>query len=241
MTRTLEVTILMKLTVNGHAGRIASLADLRRNLAPFASQQFREIWLRMDAGGPSLGGLINTNVGVLTYFRHDEGDTGFTTRTPMYDETDSTLGGLAFDGLYEGEHVRVVTYCWMSNGVEEEFPASWAVTQSDIMRALEHFAEHEGRRAPFLRWHDNAVAEPSHKVTQPEKGQFTVVLQSAGAMKIEVIVQVRFVTGLGLKEASDLIEGAPKNVIEGIARNEAEKIRAILEKAGATVEIKCSL
>ena len=229
----------MELNVNDHRSRIASVADLRRNLAPFASQQFREIWVSMDEGGPSLGGLINTNVGVLTYFRHDEGDTGFTTRNPMYDETDSTLGGLAFDGLYEGEHVRVVTYYW-SNGVDEEFPASWAVTQSDIMRALEYFVEHEGRRAPFLQWHDNTVAEPSPEITQPkEKGEFTVVLQNAGAMKLEVIREVRALTGLGLKEARDLVEGAPRNVIEGVARNEAEKIKAALEKAGATVEIKC--
>jgi ribosomal protein L7/L12 len=108
------------------------------------------------------------------------------------------------------------------------------------MRALEYFVQHEGRRPPFLQWHDDAVAEPSHKVTQPEKGQFTAVLQSAGGMKIEVIKEVRFVTGLGLKEAKDLVEGAPKNVIEGVARNEAEKIKATLEKVGATVEIKCS-
>ena len=66
---------------------------------------------------------------MLTYFRHDEGDTGFTTRNPMYDEIDSRLGGLAFDDLYEGEHVRVVTYFW-SNGVDEEFPASWAVSRT---------------------------------------------------------------------------------------------------------------
>jgi len=59
-------------------------------------------------------------------------------------------------------------------------------------------------------------------------------------MKIEVIRQVRFVTGLGLKEAKDLVEGAPKNVIEGVARSGAEKIKATLEAVGVTVEIKCS-
>jgi large subunit ribosomal protein L7/L12 len=89
-------------------------------------------------------------------------------------------------------------------------------------------------------WHDNTVAEPSPEITQPkEKGEFTVVLQNAGAMKLEVIREVRALTGLGLKEAKDLVEGAPRNVIEGVARNEAEKIKAALEKAGATVEIKC--
>jgi len=63
------------------------------------------------------------------------------------------------------------------------------------------------------------------EITQPkEKGEFTVVLQTVGGMKIEVIREVRSITGLGLKEAKDLVEAAPKNVIEGVARNEAEKI-----------------
>ena len=68
----------------------------------------------------------------------------------------------------------------------------------------------------------------------------TVVLQTAGEMKIEVIREVRALTRLGLKEAKDLVEGAPKNVIEGVARFEAEKIKAALEEVGATVEIKRS-
>lgn len=229
----------MKLKVNGHASRIATVADLRRNLATFASQQFREVWLSVEAGGPRLGALINTNVGVLTYLRHDEGDTGFSSRNPTYDESD-TLGGLAFDGLFEGEHVPVITYR-LSNGQEDEFPASWAVPQSDIMRALEYFAQHEGHRPPFVQWHGDAVAEPPHEIPQPkEKGEFTVVLQTAGGMKIEVIREVRVLTGLGLREAKDLVEGAPKNVIEGVARNEAETIKATLERVGATVELKCS-
>ena len=82
-------------------------------------------------------------------------------------------------------------------------------------------------------------AAQQHKVTQPEKGQFTVVLQSAGGMKIEVIREVRFVKGPGLKEAKDLVEGAPMNVIQGVARNEAEKIKATLEKVGAKVMLEC--
>ena len=231
--------MLMKLTVNGHASRIASVADLRRNLAPFASQQFREIWVSTVSGGPSLCAHMNTNVGCLMYLRHDQGDTGFTSRNPMYDESD-TLGGLAFDGRYGTEkHVPVITYRW-SNGMEEEFPASWALPESDIVRALEYFVEHEGRRPPFVEWHDDAVAEPSHEITQPkEKGEFTVVLQTVGGMKIEVIREVRSITGRGLKEAKDLVEAAPKNVIEGVARNEAEKIKASLEEVGGTVEIKC--
>ena len=71
-----------------------------------------------------------------------------------------------------------------------------------------------------------------------EKTEFTVVLAAIGDKKIEVIKEVRAVTGLGLKEAKDLVEGAPKNVKEGIAKDEAEKIKAQLEKAGAKVELK---
>jgi large subunit ribosomal protein L7/L12 len=71
-----------------------------------------------------------------------------------------------------------------------------------------------------------------------EKTEFTVVLASAGDKKIEVIKEVRAITGLGLKEAKDLVEGAPKPVKEGVAKDEAEKIKGQLEKAGAKVELK---
>ena len=71
-----------------------------------------------------------------------------------------------------------------------------------------------------------------------EKTEFTVVLAGAGEKKIEVIKEVRALTGLGLKEAKDLVEGAPKNVKEGVTKEEAEKMKATLEKAGAKVELK---
>jgi large subunit ribosomal protein L7/L12 len=71
-----------------------------------------------------------------------------------------------------------------------------------------------------------------------EKTEFTVVLAAAGDKKIEVIKEVRALTGLGLKEAKDLVEGAPKPVKEGVAKEEADKIKATLEKAGAKVELK---
>jgi large subunit ribosomal protein L7/L12 len=71
-----------------------------------------------------------------------------------------------------------------------------------------------------------------------EKTEFTVVLASAGDKKIEVIKEVRAITGLGLKEAKDLVEGAPKPVKEGVNKEEAEKIKATLEKAGAKIELK---
>ena len=71
-----------------------------------------------------------------------------------------------------------------------------------------------------------------------EKTDFTVVLASAGDKKIEVIKEVRALTGLGLKEAKDLVEGAPKTVKEGANKEEAGKIKATLEKVGAKVELK---
>ena len=71
-----------------------------------------------------------------------------------------------------------------------------------------------------------------------EKIEFTVVLAAAGDKKIEVIKEVRAITGLGLKEAKDLVEGAPKNVKEGVPKDEADKVKAQLEKAGAKVELK---
>jgi large subunit ribosomal protein L7/L12 len=71
-----------------------------------------------------------------------------------------------------------------------------------------------------------------------EKTEFTVVLVAAGEKKIEVIKEVRALTGLGLKEAKDLVEGAPKNVKESVSKDEAEKVKAQLEKAGAKVELK---
>ena len=71
-----------------------------------------------------------------------------------------------------------------------------------------------------------------------EKTEFTAVLAAIGDKKIEVIKEVRALTGLGLKEAKDLVEGAPKPVKEGVTKDEAEKIKAQLEKVGAKVELK---
>jgi len=71
-----------------------------------------------------------------------------------------------------------------------------------------------------------------------EKTEFTVVLTGAGDKKIQVIKEVRAITGLGLKEAKDLVEGAPSNVKEDVSKDEAEQIKAKLEEAGAIVDIK---
>ena len=71
-----------------------------------------------------------------------------------------------------------------------------------------------------------------------EKTEFNVILASAGDKKIEVIKEVRGITGLGLKEAKDLVEGAPKPLKEGVGKDEANKIKETLEKVGAKVELK---
>lgn len=83
-----------------------------------------------------------------------------------------------------------------------------------------------------------AAAPAAAAAQAEEKTEFTVVLASVGEKKIEVIKEVRALTGLGLKEAKDLVEGAPKPVKEGVNKDEAEKIKTTLEKVGAKVELK---
>ncbi len=85
-----------------------------------------------------------------------------------------------------------------------------------------------------------AAAAPAAAAAAPaeEKTEFTVVLLEAGANKIGAIKEVRAITGLGLKEAKDLVEGAPKPVKEGVSKQEAEEIKKKLEAAGAKVELK---
>src|SRR6195256_6007422 len=85
-----------------------------------------------------------------------------------------------------------------------------------------------------------AVAAPGAAAAAPveEKTEFTVMLAAVGDKKIEVIKEVRALTGLGLKEAKDLVEAAPKAVKEGVNKEEADKIKTTLEKVGAKVELK---
>ena len=83
-----------------------------------------------------------------------------------------------------------------------------------------------------------AGAAPAAAAAVEEKTEFTVVLKAAGEKKVEVIKAVRAVTSLGLKEAKDLVEGAPQNVKEGVSKDEAAKVKKELEAAGATVEVK---
>ena len=120
-----------------------------------------------------------------------------------------TLGGMTVLELVE-----------LKNKIEEE----WGITAAAPVAVAAPGA------APAAGG-DGAAAEE-------EKTSFDVVLTAAGDKKIQVIKVVRAVTGLGLKEAKDLVEGAPKPVKEGVSKDEAEKIRATLEKVGAKVELK---
>jgi large subunit ribosomal protein L7/L12 len=103
---------------------------------------------------------------------------------------------------------------------------------ADLVKALE---EKWGvsAAAPVAVAAAGAAAAPAE-----EKTEFDVILAEAGANKIAVIKEVRTITGLGLKDAKDLVEGAPKPVKQGVAKDEAAKIKEALEKAGAKVEIK---
>jgi len=83
-----------------------------------------------------------------------------------------------------------------------------------------------------------AAAAPAAAVAEEEKTEFDVILASFGEKKVGVIKEVRALTGLGLKDAKDLVEAAPKAIKEGVNKEEAEKVKAQLESVGATVEIK---
>ena len=82
------------------------------------------------------------------------------------------------------------------------------------------------------------AAGPAAAAAEEEQTEFTVVLKAAGEKKVEAIKAVRAITGLGLKEAKDLVEGAPQTVKEGVSKADADKFKKELEAAGATVEIK---
>ena len=104
---------------------------------------------------------------------------------------------------------------------------------AELAKLLEEKWGVSAAAAVAVAGHAAAAAAPAE-----EKNEFTVVLSAAGDKKIEVIKEVRAITGLGLKEAKDLVEGAPKPVKEGVNKEEADKLKAQLEKVGAKVELK---
>lgn len=123
----------------------------------------------------------------------------------------------------------------MAISKEDILEAVGSMTVMDLNDLVKAFEEKFGVSAAAM-----AVAGPAAGAAAAveEQTEFTVMLNAAGDKKVEVIKVVRAVTGLGLKEAKDLVDGAPKAVKEGVAKDEAAKIKEKLEAAGAKVEIK---
>ncbi|MCX6991594.1 MAG: 50S ribosomal protein L7/L12 [Kiritimatiellaeota bacterium] len=108
---------------------------------------------------------------------------------------------------------------------------------SQLVKALEQRLG-VSASAPMMAMPAGAAGAAGGAAAAEAKTEFTVVLASAGAQKIQVIKEIRAITGLGLKESKDLVEGAPKTVKDGVSKDEAAKMKEQLEKAGAKVEIK---
>ena len=117
--------------------------------------------------------------------------------------------------------------------IVDELSTLTVLEAADLAKLLEEKWGVSAAAAVAVAAGGGAAAAPAE-----EKTEFTVILSAAGEKKIEVIKEVRALTGLGLKEAKDLVEGAPKPVKEGVNKEEADKIKATLEKAGAKVEFK---
>ena len=120
--------------------------------------------------------------------------------------------------------------------IVDELSSLTILEAAELAKLLEDQVGRFGRRRRRGRRRSGGGAAAAAPVE--EKTEFTVVLAAIGDKKIEVIKEVRAITALGLKEAKDLVEGAPKAVKEGVTKEEAEKIKAALEKAGAKVELK---
>ncbi len=121
------------------------------------------------------------------------------------------------------------------NAIVDQLSGLTVMEASELVKQLESKWGVSAAAAPvMMAAGGGAAAAPAAE----EKTEFTVVLAEAGANKINVIKEVRAITGLGLKEAKDLVEGAPKEVKAGIPKAEAEELRKKLEGAGAKVEVK---
>jgi large subunit ribosomal protein L7/L12 len=123
----------------------------------------------------------------------------------------------------------------MSLSNEQIIDAIAGKTLLEVMELVKAMEEKFGvsAAAPVMM-----AAGPAVAVVEEEQTEFTVVLKAAGEKKVEAIKAVRAITGLGLKEAKDLVEGAPQTVKEGVSKADADKFKKELEAAGATVEIK---
>jgi large subunit ribosomal protein L7/L12 len=121
------------------------------------------------------------------------------------------------------------------NTIVDQLSTLTVMEAADLVKKLEEKWGVSAAAAPVVM---AGGAGPAAAAPAEEKTDFTVVLAAAGANKINVIKEVRAITGLGLKEAKDLVEGAPKEVKAGIPKAEAEELKKKLEAAGAKVEIK---
>ncbi|ABC81364.1 50S ribosomal protein L7/L12 [Anaeromyxobacter dehalogenans] len=120
------------------------------------------------------------------------------------------------------------------NAIVEQLSGLTIMEAAELVKQLEEKWGVSAAAAPVMMAGGPAAAAAPVE----EKTEFTVVLADAGANKINVIKEVRAITGLGLKEAKDLVEGAPKEVKAGVAKAEAEELKKKLEAAGAKVEVK---
>lgn len=120
------------------------------------------------------------------------------------------------------------------NKIAEDLSALTVIEAADLAKLLEEKWGVSAAAAPVMM----AGAAPAAAAAPEEQTEFNVVLSAIGDKKINVIKEVRAITGLGLKEAKDLVEAAPKAVKEGVSKDEAAKLKAQLESAGATVEVK---
>jgi large subunit ribosomal protein L7/L12 len=121
------------------------------------------------------------------------------------------------------------------NTIVDSLSALTVMEAADLVKKLE---EKWGVSAAAMAVAAGPAAGGAAAAPAEEKTEFTVVLANSGANKINVIKEIRAITGLGLKEAKDLVEGAPKTVKEGVNKDDAAKMKAQLTAAGATVEIK---
>ncbi len=121
------------------------------------------------------------------------------------------------------------------NQIVDSLSALTVIEAADLVKKLE---EKWGVSAAAVTVAGPAGGGAAAAAPVEEKTEFTVVLTAAGANKINVIKEIRVITGLGLKEAKDLVEGAPKTVKEGVNKEDAAKMKAQLTAAGATVEVK---
>jgi len=126
----------------------------------------------------------------------------------------------------------------MSNSIDQVLDLIGNMTVLELSELKTKFEEKFGVTAAAPMMAMPMGGPGASPAAAEEKTEFNVVLASAGDKKIQVIKVVRELTGLGLKEAKDLVDGAPKNVKEGVSKADADKMKAALEEQGATVEIK---